>query len=148
MCRFRKTAGIEPTGHTPLFLNIQNTFLIGSAVSSDEVSAFLRTLIPLANITPLSLCTKLAGKTPDLLSQMFAEQNPEFIRAMIKAIPGWKYNGNANIYRIHGKYDHVIKCKEASVTLNGGHLIAITHANECLKAIMEISNKGMSYNES
>ena len=117
-------------------LGIENVILLGSAISSREVNPLLSSLTPLATITPLSVCQKLAGKTDFLLPQMYSKQNPEFIRAMIKAIPNWSYTGSANIYRIHGANDHIIKCQTPDVSVEGGHLIAITHPSECIESIL------------
>ena len=64
--------------------------LVGSAINSDEIAPLLRLIAPIAHVTPLKLCTALAGKSPGMLSAMFSEQNPAFIRSMISAVMTWK----------------------------------------------------------
>jgi len=116
-------------------LKVENVILLGSATSKEEINPLLKALGPLAEITPMKLCQILAGKTPTLLSQMYAEQNPEFIRSMIHSALNWSYEGNATIHRIHGKKDHVIKAKSADLWLDAGHIVAITHAEDCVEYI-------------
>lgn len=116
-------------------LQVEKVILLGSATSNEEINPLLKALGPLSDITPMRFCQFLAGKTPALLSQMYSEQNPQFIRSMIQSVLYWSYSGKAKIYRIHGKKDHVIKAKEADLWLDAGHLIAMTHSKDCVHFI-------------
>lgn len=111
--------------------------LIGSAVSQDEVSGLLKLLHPLVDITPLRWIQFSSGKIPDELSVMFSDADPEFIRSMCKAI--FKWDGlisSVPLIRIHGENDLVIPPSEGVDRLiDGGHLIAMTHAREVLDII-------------
>ena len=122
-------------------LKLPQAFLLGSAVSHSEVNSFLLKITPFANITPLSLCKSLAGKSNALLPQMYSQQNPSFIRSMAKAIPGWEFSGNVEPIRIHGSRDHVIHCSNPHITLDTGHLIAITHPIECISSIRQLTRR-------
>jgi hypothetical protein len=108
--------------------------LIGSAMTTNEVQGLLTLLSPLATFTPVSVIQALIGKHKNLVSSMFADADPEFIRAMCMYLQQWPgYTGKADIiYRLHGKQDHVIPCPMdgATVVENAGHLIAMTHVAE------------------
>ena len=67
-------------------------------------------LHPLAQGAPLRLLQFSAGKLPSELSQMFAESEPAFIRAMCRAIFDWigLRETTSKVYRIHGRGDTVI----------------------------------------
>jgi Trk K+ transport system NAD-binding subunit len=63
---------------------------------------------------------------------------------MSKAIFEWEGNlqPNCKVYAIHGNKDIVIKPPKGDVTLlNGGHLIAISHAHEVAKFIDDYALK-------
>jgi pimeloyl-ACP methyl ester carboxylesterase len=117
--------------------------LIGSALDPNDIAKLLTMLSPLASITPLSLIQKLAGKHENLVSQMFSDSDPDFIRAMCAYLREWPgYNGSLEkVKRIHGRKDHIIPCPHdgCEVIENAGHLIAITHARECA-AFLETIN--------
>ena len=123
-------------------VDAQQVVLIGSALSATEVRPLLRTLIPLAAVTPLGLCRALAGSAPGMLSAMYAEQDPAFIRAAIQAIPGWAWGGQRPVFRIHGRHDRLIHAQHADCWLAGGHLLAMTHADDCVSAITGILAAG------
>jgi hypothetical protein len=65
---------------------------------------------------------------------MFADADPEFIRAMCAYLPSWTgYHGPAEkLFRLHGKKDHVIPCPTSGCEIveEAGHLLAITHPAE------------------
>ena len=108
--------------------------LIGSAIHPKEVQSLLSVLSPLAAVTPISLVQTLAGKHKNLVSGIFAEADPAFIRAMCEYLRSWQgYSGPVeHVYRIHGKKDHVIPCPSAGCNVidGAGHLLAITHPRE------------------
>ncbi|PCI40641.1 MAG: hypothetical protein COB53_00515 [Elusimicrobia bacterium] len=123
------------------FLTLNQVILVGSAVSRAEINGLLLGLAPLAQITPLKFIQVLAGKTPTLMSSMFAEVDSDFIKAMCGAVAQWEgYTGSKErISRIHGDQDLIIACPaDAHVIAGGGHLIAITHSEDCVRLIEEL----------
>jgi len=108
--------------------------LLGSAIKRDEVQSVLAILSPLASVTPISLIQALAGKHKNIVTQMFADANPDFIRTMCTYLSSWSgYSGPMEcVFRLHGKRDHVIPCPRfgCKVIENAGHLLPITHPKE------------------
>ncbi len=106
--------------------------LIGSALYPNEIQSMLMLLSPFAAITPISLIQTLVGKHKHIVSQMFAESQPEFIRAMCQYLPSWNgcQGDQVEVFRLHGKKDHVIPCPASGCEVidGAGHLIAYTHA--------------------
>ena len=118
---------------------IPRLYLIGSAVHKKEISALLAILHPLAQIAPIDWLRISAGKVPADLAQMFANAEPSFIRAMCAAVFKWEGLGpsSTKVYRLHGKHDIVIPPpRNADLLIDGGHLISMTHAAECMEFIM------------
>jgi pimeloyl-ACP methyl ester carboxylesterase len=119
--------------------------LLGSALSSGEVQGLLTMLSPLAAVTPISLVQVLAGKQKSLFSTMFADADPEFVRAMCAYLRLWPgCSGEpGSIRRLHGKRDHVIPCPSSgAVTLEGaGHLLVMTHPDETAAFLREVKSK-------
>jgi pimeloyl-ACP methyl ester carboxylesterase len=112
--------------------------LVGSAKTKDEISRFVAMIHPLIGLTPLRFTQRLAASVPGDLAQMFTEAEATFIRAMCRAIFDWEglEDVRVNLLRIHGRMDHVIPLpKGVQHVLNGGHLIAMTHAKECVDII-------------
>jgi len=119
---------------------IPTLYLIGSATNKDEVSAVLTALRPMARIAPIDWLRYVAGKIPREAAQMFSGAETSFIRAMCKAIFQWEGLDAAKtptrVFRIHGKHDHIIPPPPcADLLLDGGHLISITHAPQCVEFI-------------
>lgn len=117
---------------------LRGLVLIGSAVGKEEVSGLLRVLVPLIDLAPLAFIQQAAGKIPNELTQMFTHAQVPFIRAMCRAIADWRGAevGTTPVYRIHGRLDRVIPLpKNVDLVLEGGHLIAMTHADECCEFI-------------
>ena len=108
--------------------------LLGSAINSQEVQNLLSIIAPLASVTPISVVQVLVGKHKNLVSSMFADANPDFIRAMCTYSSSWNgYQGPVDsLFRLHGKKDHVIPCPVGgcNVVEGAGHLIAMTHVTE------------------
>jgi hypothetical protein len=98
------------------------------------VNSLLAMLSPFAVVTPITLVQLLAGKQKNLVSAMFAESHPDFIRAMCSYLRLWPgYEGaRDHLFRIHGKKDHIIPCPTTGCDIidDAGHLLAITHARE------------------
>ena len=123
---------------------ITTLFLIGSAVRKTEVSSFLSILRPLVDIAPIKWIQFSAGKIPSDLTQMFSDVDDLFIRAMCHAIFDWEGfdSSNTKIFRIHGLHDYIIPSpKHADLLFDGGHLLSMTHAKECVAAIMRYQNE-------
>ncbi len=113
---------------------IPRLYLVSSAVRPDEVSALLTLLHPLARYTPLEWVKFSAGKIPAELAGMFADMEPQFIRAMCSAIFEWEglRAEGTRVFRIHGRHDRVIPPPPSTdLLLDGGHLIAMTLAADC-----------------
>lgn len=114
--------------------------LIGSATRKEEVSALLRVFSPLIGLAPLEFTQRAAGKMPGELMQMFEASQAEFIRAMCAAIFEWDGLSENVIkpLRIHGRSDRVIPLPaKTDLVLDGGHLIAMTHVEKCVRFLVE-----------
>jgi pimeloyl-ACP methyl ester carboxylesterase len=119
---------------------IKKLFLVGSAIHAEEINGVLQMFHPLAKIAPIDWLRLSAGKVPHELAHMFAEADPDFIRAMCLAVFDWEGLGitDTQIYRIHGQHDLVIPPpKNADLLLKGGHLISTSHAAECVRFIRD-----------
>lgn len=113
---------------------LQSLVLIGSATAPEEISGVLAALHPLVSVAPVRFLQAAAGKLPSDLMQMFSRSEPEFIRAMCRAVFHWRGLAPSCIdpLRVHGRNDRVIPLPaEADLVLDGGHLIVITHAEAC-----------------
>lgn len=122
-------------------IELSDLVLIGSAVSQSEVSGLLKLLHPLVDMTPMRWIQFSSGKIPHDLSVMFADSDPEFIRHMCKAIFTWDgLNASVPLTRIHGRKDHIIPPSESvDYLIDGGHLIAMTHAREVMDSLPLLS---------
>ena len=116
-------------------LRLHSLVLIGSAQSPSEISTLLALLHPLAALAPLDFIRLSAGKLPDELCEMFVDSQAGFIRAMCRAIFEWPGLDPLRIRPLclHGRNDHVIPPPaDADLLLDAGHLLAMTHAEECV----------------
>jgi pimeloyl-ACP methyl ester carboxylesterase len=114
---------------------LQSLVLIGSAVKPDEVSALLAVLHPLVRLTPIEFVQTAMGKLPSELTEMFSRSEAPFIRAACTAIFEWGGFDEAHItpVRLHGRRDRVIPLPApVDLALDGGHLIAMSHPDECV----------------
>jgi pimeloyl-ACP methyl ester carboxylesterase len=125
-------------------LRPKTTVLLGSAVNNREVQSALSLLSPLAAVTPISLIQFLVGKHDSLLTKMFSNSDPGFIRAMCLHLPSWPgYSGpKENILRLHGRKDHVIPCPAtgAEIVEGAGHLLAMTHPEETGQFLKKVNS--------
>jgi hypothetical protein len=123
--------------------------LLGSAMNKSEVQGLLALLSPLAAITPISFVQAVAGKQKNLVNAMFSDADTEFIRSMCSNLLTWPgYSGRTtNIYRLHGKKDHVIPCPSegASVVEGAGHLLSMTHASETAAFLEKVKQEITSH---
>ncbi len=121
---------------------LRHLVLVGSATCPEEINAWLAALHPLSELAPVEWLRWSAGKIPGELSRMFSQSEPLFIRAACRAIFAWRGLDTSRIspHRIHGKNDHVIPLPaHVDRILDGGHLIAMTHPQECCEFITEVT---------
>jgi pimeloyl-ACP methyl ester carboxylesterase len=114
---------------------LRDLILIGSAVSPREISRLLALLHPLAQLAPVEFIQRATGKIPGELARMFTSSDAGFIRAMCCAIFDWRGLdfSRTEPLRIHGAKDCVIPIPpKVDLTINGGHLVAMTHPEECV----------------
>ena len=119
---------------------IPSLYLIGSAIRKEEVSGLLAALHPLARVAPIDWVRLSAGKIPAEFAQMFAGIEASFVRAMCAAAFKWEGLGvsKTRVFRLHGRFDLVIPPPpKADLLVNGGHLISISHAEQCVGFIKE-----------
>ena len=122
-------------------ISVRGLILVGSATTRDEVSSWFSRLSPFFELAPINLVRQLAGIVPAEIAQMFKDSDPAFVRAMCRAIIRWEglRNATIKIHRIHGRRDRVILFPSGvDLALDGGHLIAMTHAAECVAYIRTI----------
>ena len=118
-------------------IEVEKLVLIGSATSPKEVNKLLKTFHPFIDITPVGLVQLSSGKIPLNISQMFSSSDADFIRHMCRAIFLWEgLHSDVSLLRVHGKRDHVIPSPSGvDHYIDGGHLIAMTHAESCVEII-------------
>ena len=95
----------------------------------------------------MPLLEKIWGRAPTPLAravldsiQMFTTCQPGFYRNMFHAILTWEglKVATTRLIVIHGRQDAIIlPPAEADLLLEGGHLIPITHARECVNFILK-----------
>ncbi len=105
----------------------------------EEVSGLLCLLHPLIDLAPLSFLQYASGKLPSELGTMFSKSDATFIRNMCRAIFQWDGLTSETVIlsRIHGRFDCVIPPPNDAVLIDGGHLIAMSHPQECVCRIEE-----------
>ncbi|HUG12553.1 MAG TPA: hypothetical protein VMM36_16165 [Opitutaceae bacterium] len=114
---------------------IERLVLVASAVSPDEISGLLSILRPLAPYAPVKLVKAISANVPGDLARMIGDADEGFVCAMCGAILDWGglESVRSGLIRIHGERDLVIlPPRKADLLLAGGHLIAMTHADECV----------------
>lgn len=119
---------------------LKRLILVGSAKRPGEINSLLRLLHPLADLAPFQFVQQACGKVPSELGSMFAEADPAFVRSMCRAVFRWDglQEGIVDIRRIHGRHDLVIPPpSEGATIIGGGHLIAMSHADECIRFVHE-----------
>jgi hypothetical protein len=120
-------------------VRLRTVILIGSAARKEEIHRLISALRPLFPLAPLPFLKALSGKIPNDLTRMFSNSDPAFIKAMAAAIFRWNgLTDNVPRFRIHGRKDRIIpRPPGVDHLIEGGHLIAMTHARECVEAIRE-----------
>ena len=124
-------------------IQLKTLVLIGSATNNSEVNPMLNLPPSLIDLAPLDMFIKVAGKMDSHLAEMFAQSDPAFIRNMSKSIFSWQgLRAGVKAYRIHGLHDHVIPIPaKVDYEIDGGHLIAMTHAESCVAAVRQWLNQ-------
>lgn len=115
-------------------LRLRRLILIGSATHPSEINPLLTALQPLARFAPVNALQWSVPAVPGELGAMFSRVQPDFLRASIRAVFQWPGISPSlpPPLRIHGRRDLVIPPPPApDLLLDGGHLIAMTHAREC-----------------
>lgn len=118
---------------------IPELYLVASAVTKNEVNSLIAALRPFLRVAPVELLKLSAASVPLERAQMFLNVEASFIRSMCGAIFEWDGLGvtSTRVSRIHGKRDYMITPpKHVDLLLEGGHLLTMTHANECVEFIM------------
>ncbi len=116
-------------------LKLQKLVLVGGVRHPDEINELLKLCHPLARLAPLEFIQRASGRVPGELARMFVGVDAEFVRAMCLAVFEWDglVGNKIDPIRIHGKRDLVVPLpKRVDRALDGGHLIAMTHAHECV----------------
>lgn len=114
---------------------LESLVLIGSPTAISEISGLLQLMRPCIPLAPVGFIQAAAGKIPGELTEMFSRGDPAFIRASCRAIFEWDGLDETIIapVRIHGKYDRVVPLpRRVDLEIDGGHLIAMTHPEECV----------------
>lgn len=121
-------------------VSLERIILIGAACKREEINKLLSILHPLIDLTPIAFIQMSCGKLPSDLTRMFAQSDPLFIRNMCKAIFAWSgLESEVPLLRIHGIKDLVIPFPEQSAhSINGGHLIVMTHPLECIEVLRPV----------
>ncbi len=117
-------------------VGIEKVLLIGSATEPSYVNPTLKKLSTLAEITPIKLLQVFIGKshlsTMHVALSMFEQSNPDFVRAMCRAIFAWEGRGryDGTLCQIHGSDDKVIFPPDTDVQIidGGGHVISMSHS--------------------
>ncbi len=121
-------------------VHLRGLALVSSAVHPREISGLLSVLHPLAQLAPIDFIQAAAGKVPHELAGMFARSQASFVRAACGAIFEWRGLDGSRIrpLRIHGSHDRVVPPPaDANLMLDGGHLIAMSHADACVRFLTE-----------
>ena len=115
--------------------HIRQLILIASALGPQEVSPTLKFLHPMARVTPWRQLQRGARRIPVKSPQMFAHNDPDFIKTMCRAVFQWPgvVEPKVPLLRLHGRFDPVIsRPSHADLWIQGGHRINETHAHECV----------------
>lgn len=121
-------------------LHLRRLILIGSATHPSEINALLTSLQPLHRVAPVSWLQWSAGSVPGEIARSFSQSETAFIRSAIDAILKWDGLDPSlpRPLRIHGRHDVIIPPPpDADLLVEGGHLIAMSHARLCCDFITE-----------
>lgn len=117
-------------------IKLKRLILIGGVCHPDEINDLLKLMHPLANLAPFQFLGSLSASVPGELARMFTQVDAEFVRAMCLAVFRWRGLDSEAIrpVRIHGARDLVVPLpgNVDKILPDAGHLIAMTHAEECV----------------
>lgn len=116
-------------------LGNKRVFLFGSAVSNRELNPLLHRMASLVKKAPIPSAQRMAAHLNNPLMKMFSQADAEFMRAMCFAVAQWRgFTGDPQVIRrIHGARDKILSCHgQSKIIPDAGHLIAVTHAAECI----------------
>lgn len=116
--------------------------LIGSALNPGEISFVSKALIPLAGRCFVKASQFISSLSGNSVLRMYSKSDTDFIVAMSKAMLHWEgFRGDLKkVARIHGRQDRLIRCPvDSEIIEDGGHLIAVTHPQECVEFILKNS---------
>jgi pimeloyl-ACP methyl ester carboxylesterase len=119
-------------------VRLRQLVLVASALHPREVSRTLKFLHPLAKITPWRQLQRGARTIPVKSPQMFARNDPDFLKTMCRAVFQWRGSTGPDVptLRLHGRFDPIIsRPSHADHWIQGGHRINETHAGECVEWI-------------
>ena len=115
----------------------KNLILVGGVSHPDEINGLLKLMHPLASLAPFEFLQRLSGGVPGELARMLTRVDAEFVRAMCLAVFHWGGLGSDVLrpVRIHGGCDLVVPLPDDvdRIVPEAGHLIAMTHADECVE---------------
>lgn len=123
-------------------LKSPKVILIGSAINAGEFCLMPRLLKPLANRSFIRASQFLSSISKSNALKMYSKSEPDFIVSMTKAVFNWEgFKGDLKkVVRIHGRRDKIFRCPvDSEIIEDGGHLIAITHAQECIEFVVRNS---------
>jgi pimeloyl-ACP methyl ester carboxylesterase len=131
---------------------VHSLVLVASATSGEDFVTTARMkrltrILPLRLMQMLFRCSRPAleaiwGRSATPVTrgildsiQMFSSCQPAFYRNMFQALSTWEgfVDDRTRVIRIHGRHDKMVATPAtADLWLEGGHLIAMTHARECV----------------
>ncbi|MCB1277641.1 alpha/beta hydrolase [Prosthecobacter sp.] len=134
------------------FTSVKTLVLVASSDSAKDFATTSRMMLltHLIPLRPVQWALKCLAFTPKLLGnprlsphsqalltsiRMFTDCQPSFYRDMFKAMFMWDglAGSTTEVIRIHGRNDHVVvPPPKVDLSLDGGHLIAMTHARQCV----------------
>lgn len=123
---------------------VRGIVLVGSAAHPQEINRLLRWAQPAADLAPLRFSIQLSRILPGEFFEMFGESDPGFIQAMCMAVAEWPgiESSPCRMHRIHGRYDKVIPLPSSvDAIIEGGHLIAMTHPDECVMHVRQLTEQ-------
>ncbi len=126
-------------------VRVRAVVLLGSCTDACMVRRPLVALSPLAGFMPVRLLQSIIGLLPHPLCRMFAECEPEFMRAMALHIKHWSgaERVSSPVFQLHGKRDLMIRCPaECDVILpRAGHVPTMTHTRECVEFVQDVQRR-------
>jgi pimeloyl-ACP methyl ester carboxylesterase len=129
---------LELAHHMP----VSRIVLVGSATNRAEINPWLRGLAPLAEFWPWRPTQTVGRLLPSAKTRVFADQDHRLLTPMLESIVQWQGSFDrqampARCLRLHGRYDPIIRPTWAHHWCRGDHVIAMSHARQCVVAITQ-----------